>query len=269
MNTNFINIKTDWPLNINLIKNKYPIDIYVDIIDIEQNDNYKVFIIAEPYCIVPHVYDFIKKNHNIFSLIITYDDEILKYPNSIKCLYGTKFVDETPNIIINNKISFILGSKLNANGHKLRHDIYYNFNKINKNLDIYISSLAPIENLYNNQYIGNNINSKNLLFNDYSYHLCIENSKQNNYFTEKIMDCFQTMTVPIYWGCLNINEFFDINGIIILNTNNIDEIVNTINSIDLIAFYKNNIEAIKNNYEICLKYLDYQERLINIINNLK
>lgn len=262
-----ITIKTDWPLNINLIQNKYPIDIYVDNINIIYNDNYKIYIITEPYSIRPYVYEFIKSNHNIFSLIITYDTEILKYKNSVKCLYGTKFVDENNIPIINNKISFIVGNKLYTDGHKLRHDIYYNFNKINKNLDIYISSAAPIENLYNNKYIGKELYSKNDLLNNYSYHLCIENSRQYNYFTEKIMDCFQTMTVPIYWGCPNIEDYFDIRGIIILETNDYGEIIDKINSIDIDNFYSNNIEFIKLNYKKSFLYLDYDLRLINIIND--
>jgi len=269
MNSNNIMIKTDWPININLIKNKFPIDIYIDNVDIIPNDNYKIYIITEPYCIRPHVYDFIKNNHNIFSLIITYDNEILNYNNSVKCLYGTTFADKNDNFIINNKISFLVGNKLYryCGGHKLRHDIYYNFDKINKNLDIYISSFSPITNLYNNKYIGNDLNSKNDLLNNYSYHLCIENSIQYNYFTEKIMDCFQTMTVPIYWGCPNIGDYFDIKGIIILDTLDYNEIINKINSIDIDNFYSNNIESIKLNYTKSFQYLDYDIRLIDIIND--
>jgi len=38
-----------------------------------------------------------------------------------------------------------------------------------------------------------------------------------HYFTEKILDCFRTRTVPIYWGCTNIREHFEADGIIVLD----------------------------------------------------
>lgn len=52
---------------------------------------------------------------------------------------------------------------------------------------------------------------------DYKFHLVIENDATYNYFTEKVLNCFQTKTVPIYWGCVNLKDFgFDLNGIISL-----------------------------------------------------
>jgi hypothetical protein len=42
----------------------------------------------------------------------------------------------------------------------------------------------------------------------YMYSIAIENSSTPNYWTEKISDCFLSMTVPIYVGATNIGEFF-------------------------------------------------------------
>jgi len=42
----------------------------------------------------------------------------------------------------------------------------------------------------------------------YEYSIAMENSSQNNYFTEKINDCFLSWTMPIYWGCPNIQNYF-------------------------------------------------------------
>ena len=41
------------------------------------------------------------------------------------------------------------------------------------------------------------------------------------YFNEKIIDCFFSGTIPIYWGTKNISKYFDENGIIFFP--NIDE----------------------------------------------
>ena len=77
---------------------------------------------------------------------------------------------------------------------------------------------------------------------DYRYSIVIENVKVQNYFTEKILDCFCVGTIPIYWGCPNIGDFFDTNGIITFNT--IDELKKIVDTIE-----DNNItlESITNN----------------------
>lgn len=43
---------------------------------------------------------------------------------------------------------------------------------------------------------------------DYRYSVAIENCLYPNYWTEKIADCFLAGTVPFYFGCPNITEFF-------------------------------------------------------------
>jgi hypothetical protein len=42
----------------------------------------------------------------------------------------------------------------------------------------------------------------------YMYSIAIENSSSPDYWTEKLSDCFLSMTVPIYVGAPNINEYF-------------------------------------------------------------
>ena len=49
------------------------------------------------------------------------------------------------------------------------------------------------------------------------FSIAIENSRNGCYFTEKILDCFTTRTVPIYWGCPDIGDYFDMNVIITFN----------------------------------------------------
>ncbi len=42
----------------------------------------------------------------------------------------------------------------------------------------------------------------------YRYSIAIENTAADNYFTEKINDCFLAYTVPVYYGCKNIGKYF-------------------------------------------------------------
>lgn len=43
---------------------------------------------------------------------------------------------------------------------------------------------------------------------DYRYSLCIENGRERNYYTEKIVDAWLSWTVPLYWGCPNLADYY-------------------------------------------------------------
>jgi hypothetical protein len=51
---------------------------------------------------------------------------------------------------------------------------------------------------------------------DYRFSVVIENDRADNYFTEKLIDCFALGTIPIYWGTPNIGKFFDERGILMV-----------------------------------------------------
>jgi len=44
---------------------------------------------------------------------------------------------------------------------------------------------------------------------DYEYSIVLENSQQINYWTEKLADAYLSWSIPIYWGCPNVDDFFD------------------------------------------------------------
>jgi hypothetical protein len=64
---------------------------------------------------------------------------------------------------------------------------------------------------------------------DYEYSVAIENSSQFNYFTEKIVDCMLLWSIPIYWGCPNIQAYFPENSYRLIDLNNPEEIVEILN----------------------------------------
>ena len=61
------------------------------------------------------------------------------------------------------------------------------------------------------------------------FHVAVENVKENNWYTEKIGEAFCTKTVPIYWGCPNIGDYYDERGIIKFNT--IEELTYIVNNL--------------------------------------
>ena len=101
---------------------------------------------------------------------------------------------------------------------------------------------------------------------DSMFHICIENNNAKDYFTEKIIDCIISKTVPVYYGCPNIGEYFDLNGIIIINKNNYIDIINNLTE----ETYYKMLPYIKKNYNTWLKMKSFENKFKQFLNhNLK
>ena len=99
---------------------------------------------------------------------------------------------------------------------------------------------------------------------DYRFSIIIENSIEDLYFTEKLLDCFLSGTIPIYVGCKKVLEFFDENGIVFFDGDeDLPEILSSLNEV----FYNSKLDSIQRNFEVAKNYI-HPERFINdFINN--
>ena len=179
------------------------------------NHKKKYAWLVESPLVTKYSYEFVKKNSHLFSKIFTFDKEILETTsNSVLMPVGGCWILEKDRKIHikNKKVSIISSDKKHLEGHNLRHEII----KIIKGIDVFGSGYNPI----NNKIDG---------LQNYQFSICVENCKKDYYFTEKIIDCFITGTIPIYWGCPSIGDFFDVGGVITFN--DIDELNEKINSL--------------------------------------
>lgn len=242
-----------------LLKNK-PITLFNDYIPTPEEitiNPYNFIILNEPNELFG-IHDWVIENNHIFDCILTWSEDILnKCPQTILFPFGMSSMWETPelyhNINVNDKhlkVFFVCGVKNQIEGHKFRHKIYNQENKINIPHKWILS--CPIE-------------EKNINFNDSMFHIAIENTKQPNLFTEKIIDAFLTKTIPIYRGCNNIGDFFDKNGII--EFNNEEELINIVNSLTEKDYWDRK-EAIEYNYQMAEYWKDYYMRLIYILKEI-
>jgi len=217
------------------------------------------------------VHDALIEHYEKFDAILTYDEQLLKLPNAIfrngggevlltKQDYSTGypiFVDDSLFSIYekNKLVSFITSNKTFTDWHKFRIECVNYLLKNNKTFDLYGVGY-------------NEINQKIFGLKDYYFSIAIENGDQKNYFTEKILDCFLTGTIPIYKGCPNIDEYFDKNGIITFNNKEeLSEILINLNY----ETYQSKLESIKRNYELALKWrwdndIYFEKYLKKIIN---
>jgi hypothetical protein len=60
----------------------------------------------------------------------------------------------------------------------------------------------------NSKYIKGNFNSMGEMCKEYAFTIVIENTSHDHYFTEKLINPLIYNTIPIYWGCKKVNEYF-------------------------------------------------------------
>ncbi len=92
--------------------------------------------------------------------------------------------------------------------------------------------------------------SKRAALDDFAFSVAMENAQQDLYFTEKIIDCFLTLTVPVYWGCPSIGTVFDPAGMITFNTR--DELSLIMADLSM-ERYHHMLPAVRANRELVLR----------------
>lgn len=102
---------------------------------------------------------------------------------------------------------------------------------------------------------------------DYRYSIVIENNITPYYFTEKIMNCFASMTVPIYIGATAIDKFFNMDGIIYIKESQLEDVEKII-SMCSEQDYIQRLPAIIDNYNRVQKYLTIEDWLFNTYGEL-
>lgn len=200
------------------------------------------------------VYDTLIQHYDKFDAILTFDEELLKLPNAIFRNGGGEVVlnknvhtqqypiladDSLFSIYEKNKlVSFITSNKTFTDWHRFRVNCVDYLAKHNCKFDLYGVGY-------------NEITGKIKGLKNYYFSIAIENGSHKNYFTEKILDCFLTGTIPIYKGCPNISDFFDTNGVITFNTKeDLIEVISRLNK----EIYESKLDSVKRNYELALKW---------------
>jgi cellulase/cellobiase CelA1 len=77
-----------------------------------------------------------------------------------------------------------------------------------------------------------------------------------------------TKTVPIYWGCPDVGEFFDTSAIIAFDT--ADELKKILSDQKILdEFFDKNFDAIKNNASKARRFASVDENFLNAIVGLQ
>jgi hypothetical protein len=221
------------------------------------SDKIKIAWLIEPRAIHNKIYEYIKNNYENFDYIFTFDDELLKISDKfIFYPFGGCWINKEEQKIYDKPrlLSIIASNKRETIGHNLRHEVIKHLKNKNVSIDTFGFGYKHVEN-------------KIEALKEYKFSIVIENSKQDYYFTEKLIDCFRTGVVPIYWGCPSIGDYFNLDGMIIFNSlDDLDSIISEIND----EKYDKMYPAIQDNFLNSENYLladDWLCKKIKIIQN--
>jgi hypothetical protein len=201
-------------------------------------------------------YDFVAKNHAKFDHIVTYDDQLIEqFPlKACPTPEGGTWVWplEKQGVYPKSKLcSYVVSTKLATEEQKMRVQLlkfFYANREHYKGLGLYGRGHNPFPEDHDNDFDG-----KSNIIKDYAFSVTMENWIQDNYFSEKIMDCFMVGTVPIYYGARDIGKYFNIDGIIVANSK--EEIISQVNNLSF-ERYENMLPAVKENYELAKNHYD-------------
>lgn len=119
----------------------------------------------------------------------------------------------------NKLISVVSSSKTMMPGHRYRQEIISNLKRdFGSQIDFFGGNDGSVD-------------YKCDVIMPYKFHVCIENSNLDDYWTEKLADSLLGYSVPIYSGCTNIERYFDTTGMYQFNTKKYNDLKKIIESI--------------------------------------
>ena len=197
------------------------------------NAGNNIAMLLEPRSMIGEYYDYVLTHYTQFKYIFTHDSQLLRLPNARMLNWGDVWL--TTDSEKTKGISLVTSPKNWCPLHKARLELY-NYFKDRPEVDCFYGD-------WNNSEIPN-IQPQDYL-EHYKFSIIIENDLDDYWYTEKILNCFSTKTVPIYVGARKIYNLFNPYGIIAAT---IEDIPFIVENMDLEHFYESNQEAIEDNF---------------------
>jgi hypothetical protein len=209
-------------------------------------------MIVEPDALHGKNLDRARRWHKSFFAILSKSESFLStVPNGVFYYFGSTFIEDIEAVdpTKTRLASLIASAKDDLPGHQLRHRIVDHIQTQDLDVDIMGRGYKPFDNKADG-------------LESYMFSVVIENVREKHYLTEKIVDAALCRTVPIYWGCPNIKDYFAVDGMIICETE--EELrlsLNTLSADD----YESRRDAIEENYQRALVHADHETRAAQLV----
>lgn len=162
-------------------------------------------MVLEPMIVQERHMHRLKRFYWRFHRVLSFYDELLAaIPNGIFLPFGDTWVPEWRDLKIEKTkaVSVIASAKRTQPGHFPRHATIEWARAEGVDLEAIGGGYKPF-------------GAKHEGLAPYRFSVVIENVREQNYFSEKLIDAILCETVPIYLGCPNIADFLDTAGMIV------------------------------------------------------
>lgn len=214
--------------------NEKYIECYADMNIMECKEPGKnIAILLEPKSMIGEAYDYCRQHSDYFRYIFTHDSELLKLPNAKLLMWANVWLQTDSEK--NKQVSIVTSKKNWCPLHLARIELAYMLNNKDK-VDVFWGDWKDGKATFEpKDYLEH-----------YKFSVIMENDIDDYWYTEKILNCFATKTVPIYVGSPKITEFFNGDGIIIPKDYHC--IPKLIDELDIDAEYEKRLDAINDNF---------------------
>jgi len=220
----------------------------------------RIFVTSDP---MEQYNKVILENKNCFTYVLTQSAELLALPNSGIFIGCGSFVNPNPDIIKKFAVSTVVTGRSGLPGHGLRHELYARRNEIKIPFDVYSGFWHGIPpNDPSVKFLAWPDRKDKIRVFDCMFHIVIDSYKRENMISEKLIDPLITKTIPIYWGCTNLSDFFNPQGIV--EVDSVNDIIEKTNSLTP-EFYYTSLAVVNENYEKALKCYRYEDILRDAI----
>ena len=232
----------------------------------EDASSFKVLHQIEPPEAVDAVNGIIA-NHKFYDLVLAWNPKVLEAcPNAVLfpwsiCTWidywSTAYVTPVDNVK-EFKASFLTTNKAFMPGHLLRQEIY---DKLPGAV-----GLIRIDKWRSPAFSGcpTWMPDKRTVLDSYQFTITPQNAYHRNWFDDKLMDALVAKTIPLYWGCPNLGDFFNTDGIIPFNS--YDELVQKLSALTP-EYYTQHLYAVEDNYQRAMNLVHVWDRMDTIISN--
>lgn len=184
-------------------------------------------------------YDWVRRNHARFDRVLTFDEALLDtLPNAQQVPLGGCWISPEHRRVHHKTrdVSIIASAKSDMQGQRLRHDVIRRFG-------------SRLDEVTGHGYRP--IADKMEALGPFRFSIVIENCRSNFYFSEKLVDCLVTGTIPIYWGCPAIGRYFDPDGLLTFKTlDELDELLARVNE----RTWLDRLPAVRRNLDLALQH---------------
>ncbi len=220
------------------------------------NPQTKYGMLTESRAIVPQDYEVFRRHKGLekeFRYIFTYDEKVLNeienarfYP--VAAGIWNREMKEEAHRKKDRDLSILSSDKIICDLHRFRLELAR------------MCKREKLADTYGRFDGGEYVKDVDETLDRYRFSLIIENDISDYYFSERLTSCFAAQTIPVYLGARKISDFFDADGMILLEKSDLDEVKNKIRECTK-ENYESRLPAVLRNYEKAREYVNMQDYL--------